>query len=280
MKEQYNNFWGISTKTEPIYCGDNLENINNDDITIIATYPLKKLSKRIEAKEFNRVNVILCDSGAFKHYMWWNDFIKNNSINLYLMPDIAPFSLIAYKPIYQYIKIHNSLILPKRTDKLLVTHSPKNRSKMNKKGSSTIIRIVNDLQKKYDFDFKLIHNLFPDEAIMEKSKSHIFIDQLIYDNKEINQSIFGGKITYNGGLGKSGIEGMLMNCCVITGGKVPETEPHFAPPPITWTSYDKFYEDLKGLIIDEEKRNKQIEEQDKWLLQYNNKEFFRKYLTE
>lgn len=278
MKNGKDSSYKLRINNNAIYCGDNTENINNDDITIITTMALMKISKRIEKHHFNRVNFIASDTHSHKEYMWWNKFVIDNNIHVYIMPDLEPFCFVDYKPIYQYIKINNKLIVPK-SDRLLITHSPRSENKYIAKGSNAIINVIKKLQKKYDFDFKLIMNLTVDNAIREKSMSHIFIDQLIYKNTEINQKRFGGKIIYNGGLGKSGIEAMIMNCCTITGGIPPQTLPHFECPPITWTSYDKFYEDLENLIINETKRNKQIEEQNKWLSLYHNKEFYQKYLT-
>ncbi len=273
----FNNFFGSETILGK-YCGNNTENIKDDEIIIIGITALKKISNRIIKEEFKRVILILCDTYSCLDYIWWNEFVENNNIELYIMPDLQEFCFIKYKPIYQYIKIDNSLMEVKN-DKLLITHSPRSKIKHQKKGSNLIIKTVNKLKVKYDFDFELITGLSASEVIKKQSKSHIFIDQLVYKNEEINQSNFGGKILYKGGLGKSGIQGMLLNCAVITGGVEPKTEPHFEKPPITWTSADTFYNDLERLIVDEVYRNKQITTQNNWVKKYNNSEFFKKYLN-
>jgi hypothetical protein len=281
MSSRYNDFFGISNTVMGIKCGENTEKIkSNTDITIIGYLALQKILKRIERGDFKRVNLILSDSRSCKYYKEWNEFVpKNNNIHLYLMPDIIPYCSIEYKPIYQYMKIHESLILPKQTDRLLITHSPRGNPKFIKKGTPAIIKIIEDLQKKYDFEFKLITNLSMDDALKEKSRAHIHIDQLIYGNEEAKQTRFDETLLYAGGLGKSGIEGMLLNCCVITSGIPPITAPHFPPPPITWTSYNTFYEDLENLIISEKLRNKHIRKQNKWLLKYHTRKFYKNYLT-
>lgn len=279
MNTKYNNFFGGVSNVKGIYCGNNTENINNDDIIIIAFLALQKISKRIENKDFRKIVFIACDTLYCRNYEWCNKFINDNNIQMYLMPDVEPFCSIDYKLIYQYMKIDASLILPKQTNRLLITHSPRGEKKQKVKGTPEIIKIIEELQKKHDFEFKLITGQKMDDGIKEKSRAHIHIDQLIYGNPEVNQSHWGRKFIYNGGLGKSGIEGMLLNCAVITGGLKPKTQPYFDPPPITWTSYNTFYEDLENLIVNESKRNQQIDEQNNWLTLYYNKEFYKTYLN-
>jgi hypothetical protein len=90
--------------------------------------------------------------------------------------------------------------------------------------------------------------------------------------------MFGQKLYY-GGLGKSGLEAMLLNTCVVTSGIVPNTKPYFDPPPITWTSYNTFYKDIEQLIVDSSRREQQIKNQNEWAGKViANKEFYRKYL--
>jgi len=273
----YNDFFG-KKNVKGKFCGNKTEKIVDKDILIIGATALKKISNRIVNGDFNNIILILCDTAACLDYKWWNDFVVKHNIRLYIMPDIKEFCSVDYKPIYQYIKLDENL-KQKKQNKLLITHSPRNQIKQDKKGSNLIVSIINKLKKKHDFDFKQVTGLSMTEAISEKSKSHIFIDQLIYKNNGIKQKNFGGKIVYNGGLGKSGIEAMLLNCVVITGGVNPKTEQFFDTPPITWSSADSFYDDLEKLITDEELRNQQISNQNSWLDKYMNQEFYKKYLN-
>jgi len=271
MDISYNDFFGNDCILGE-YCGDKTERIDNGNIIIIGIKALKRISNRIINMDFDRIILILCDTNACLEYKWWNDFVIKYKIELYIMPDIKEYCFIDYKPIYQYIKVNTNLIEKKQKSKLLISHSPRSKSKL-------IINIINKLKKIYDFDFELISGLNMIDALKRKSRSHIFVDQLIYKNKDINQQKFGGEIIYNGGMGKSGIEGMLLNCAVITGGIKPFTDPHFNTPPITWASADSFYNDLENLIINEEYRKRQIINQNNWLNKYMNKEFYKKYLN-
>jgi len=274
----YNNWFESATNVKGIYCGDHTEKINNDSITIVGYGALTKIKERIQKHQFERVNFIASDTFFCKNYKWCNMFIKENNIHFYAMPDLEKFCLIGYKPIYQYVILNTKLTFPK-SSKLLVTHSPGRKYKSNLKGSNEIKKIVFDLQKKYDFDFKLLSGVSMDDVIREKSKSHIFIDQLVYKNTNIDQSYWGGKIKYDGGLGKSGLEAMALDTCVITSGIVPDTKPYFDSPPITWTSYQTFYEDLEELILNEGRRNNQIQSQNEWVKNViTNKQFYKEYL--
>jgi len=118
------------------------------------------------------------------------------------------------------------------------------------------------------------------KCIALKATSHIFIDQVIYKNPQVPQSRWGHKITYNGGLGKSGIEAMLMGICTITGGVEPDTSEWFPSPPVIWTSYDDFNMDMKRLIEDPDYRIKKAEDQKKWAEKYTSAEFVAKHVTQ
>lgn len=278
MNTKYASFFGSSCATTETYCGDNTENITNGDITIIGFAALEKIHKRIENGDFERVNYIISDTLSCINYKWWNDFVVKNNIDLYIMPDIEHYCFVNYKPIYQYMEINKNLLLPK-PKKLLITHSPRSNHKIKTKGTNEIERFISKLKKKHDFDFKLITGLEMDNALKEKSKSHIHIDQLVFKNKNIEKH--WGEIKYHGALGKSGLEAMMLGCCVITGAPEPKTMPHFESPPIVWTSFDDFYKDLEFLIVNKDERRKQIKKQNYWVKNIiSNKEFYKKYLTE
>jgi hypothetical protein len=276
MNTEFNNFFG-NNKKKGIYCGDKTEKIKDNEITIIGITALRKISKRIESGDFKNINLILCDTNSCLEYKWWNEFVSKYDIELFIMPDIKDFCFTKYKQLYQYIEIDKKLI-ENKNEKLLITHSPRGKIKYKKKGTDLIIKTINKLNKKYDFDFKLITNMSMVDSIKEKSKSHIFIDQLIYKNDEIDQNKFGGKIEYKGGLGKSGIEGMLLNCAVITGGIEPTSNENFKSPPIIWTDAKKIYDDLEKLIIDEYHRNNVTRNQNFWLDNYMNENYYKKIL--
>jgi hypothetical protein len=276
----YNNWFGSLTNINGVCCGKNTEKINNDDITVAGYGALVKISERIKRGHFKRVNYIVCDTRSRKNEVWCNKFVKDHNVHLYVTPDAEAYSFTNYKPIYQYMKTSNTLMSPKANDRVLITHDPGTKYSSGMKGTKTIVRIVNELQQKYDIDFKILTGLSMDDCIREKSKSHIHVDALVFGNIEMDQTIFGRKLYY-GGLGKSGLEAMLLNTCVVTSGITPKTKPYFDPPPVVWTSYSTFYEDMENLILDEDKRNTQIEAQNKWVKEViTNKEFYQRYLTE
>jgi hypothetical protein len=174
---RYNNWFGSLTNINGIECGRNTEKINNEDITIAGYGALVKMSNRIKTKCFNRVNYIVCDTRSRKNDRWVNHFVHENKIHLYITPDAETYSFSNYKPIYQYMKTDTTLIFPK-SSKLLITHDPGTKYDSGMKGSKEIIKIISSLQKKYDFDFKILTGLKMDDCIKEKSKSHIHIDAL------------------------------------------------------------------------------------------------------
>lgn len=274
----FNNFFGNNNVIQGIHCGENTKNINNDDLIIIGYEALKKIKSRIEKGDFKKVCYIISDTKSCINYLDWNSFIEKYKIDLYVMPDIKPYCKIQYKPIYQYIRINKELVSTK-PERLLISHSPRSKGKLKTKGTEAVIENIKLLKKSFDFDFLLITGKNMDDCIREKSRSHIFIDQLVFKNPEVKKHNYWGSIEYTGALGKSGIEGMLLNCCVITGAEKPVTEPYFDTPPIIWSDYDKFYEDLKELIINSEKRNQIIHQQNQWLKGYYSKEFFKSYFN-
>ena len=194
MNTEYNNWFGSLTDVSGIYCGRNTEKINNDDITIVAYGALVEMSTRIRKRHFKRVNYIVSDTRSRKNDAWCNRFVRDNNIHLYVTPDAEEYSFSNYKPIYQYMKMNNNLRMSKPTDRLLVTHDPGTKYSNGMKGTKAIIKIVNILQKRHDFDFKVLTGLGMDECIKEKSRSHIHIDALVYGNTEMDQAIFGKKL--------------------------------------------------------------------------------------
>lgn len=260
-----NNFFGDDVPMGK-YAGEAGENIPAGDITLIGVKSLEVILPRIAAGHFNRVNFIISDTDACRKYQWWNRIVSDYGIRLYAMPDLFGFCLSPCTEIYHYMRVNPALIEPK-PDRILVSHSPRAGHKAKVKGTAQIIETVEGLKKTLDFDFVLITGLTQPEAVRLKSRSHIFIDQLIYDNPHTDQNHFGGKIVYNGGIGKSGIEALHCGAAVITGGIAGMT-----PPPIKYTDYYNFENDLAGMITGGYKN--QIPLQNEWLANYNVKNLF------
>jgi len=193
------------------------------------------------------------------------------------MPDMIPFLGVEIIPAYQTMIINP---IPRVNNNILtVAHSPRNGEKSKVKGTDYINEIVRGLKMKHQFNYIFIKNYPHKECLKLKAQSDIFIDQLIYGNPDVPQQRWGEEITYEGGLGKSGIEAMLLGCCVITGGRKPDTERYFPPPPIIWTDYDNFKDHLDALIKDKDLISLCKRGQQKWAETYLNPEFVSHHIT-
>jgi hypothetical protein len=242
-----------------------------DHLIIIGMRGLETYSK-LNNKNFKSVAVIFSDTRFCIDYKWCNNYVIKNNIPVYAMPDLHNFLQCKYIPAYQTITCSN-VIIEKPIDRVVICHSPGIKCSNNWKGTNQIGEIVNELSKEYKIEYKLLTGLSNEQCIKEKSSAHIFVDQLIKGNKFVDQKRFGGDILYNGGLGKSGIEGMCLKCCVITSMDEVETEPYFPFPPIVITDYDNFKDDLERIVCNIGYRNLFIEKQKKWVDRYCSPEF-------
>lgn len=245
--------------------------LNVEHLIIIGAKALKKYSK-LKIKNFKSVAVIYSDTNFCKYYEWCNEFTHKNNIPVYAMPDLNDYCLHSYIPAYQTITIPEIEIV-KPTEKTIICHSPGKKGIYNFKGTVQINSIIKELSKDYNIDYLMLEGLSWEECMRVKSTAHIFIDQLTKNNPHIKQERFGGKIHYNGALGKSGIEGMLLKCCTITTMDIHETEPYFPFPPVVLTDFFNFKYDLEILIKDINYRNNLIKKQYEWVKKYCSPEF-------
>ena len=274
MLPQYNNFFGGGKMGIPWREG---KNIWEEHLIVIGYAALKAIEKQLD--RFETVAFINSESAACREWRWVEDVIRYRNITHYAMPDKEPYIRNGFIPAYQHIKIKRKPdILPGKP--LVITHSPNNPEKYKLKGSKFIIDVVKELQKKHKFIFNLIQNMPMKKCIPLKGASHIFIDQVIYKNPTVPQARWGNRITYNGGLGKSGIEAMLMGVCTITGGIEPNTSEWFPVPPVVWTSYDDFSMDLERLIEDPDFRKQKAIDQKQWADKYTSAEFVANHVTQ
>ena len=118
-----------------------------------------------------------------------------------------------------------------------------------------------------------------DECIRLKGESHIFVDNFVYKNPHVPQDRFGGEIRYDGALSKSGIEAMMLGCCVLTGAPRPDDD-IIPTPPVVWCSYEDAERKLRRVIEDEGYREKKIAEQKEWVKRYCSAEFIKKHITQ
>lgn len=242
-----------------------------EHLIIIGMRALEKYSK-LRNKNFKSVAVIFSDTNLCKYSKWCNDYVRENNIAVYAMPDLHNYLSVPYIPAYQTIALPK-IKIKKPTDRIVICHSPGLKGAYNFKGTKQIRKIVNGLSQRYNIEYvELIKETWED-CIKEKSKAHIFIDQLTKGNPYIPQKRFGGKIIYDGALGKSGIEGMFLKCCVITTMNKAPTEEYFPFPPVVISDYYNFENDLEKLIADVEHRNQLIDIQYDWVKKYCSPDF-------
>ncbi len=89
------------------------------------------------------------------------EYVKDYYSNIYLIP--------------QCVDLENLKVQNNKNNKLLIVHAPTNREI---KGTEYILKAINDLQLKYDFDFKLIEKMSHEEAMLTYKRADIVIDQL------------------------------------------------------------------------------------------------------
>ena len=272
MIPKYNNFFGFNSHAVD---WDSGRAIKEQSLIIIGYNAMRAIEQQI--KRFTKIAIILSDSWSCAKNEYIDKFIEAYKPVAFAMPDIQKFFKNRTIPIYQTIDVSHIPI--KKPERLTITHSPSNGVKYAVKGSDEIIRVINKLKLYYDFDFRLIQNLSMTDCLKQKAQSHIFIDQLIYKNPKVPQSRFGSKILYDGGLGKSGIEAMLLDNVVITGGMRPETEEYFPSPPVLWTDFKRFENDLKQLISNSEQRDSLQWMQRKWVGKYASASFIKDYIA-
>ena len=256
LNTKYNEFHGRDS-VQGIYAGDGLENIGNGDLIVIGATALLRVESQLG--RFRSVKYIACDSGTIQYMREVRRIARG--MRVYAMPDLAVY-LDGSKPIYQYLPRMKGRA---KGDGLVIGHSPRTSRKVQKKGT----RIIQQLSS---YPIKLITGLPMEEALREKGECHVFIDQLI--TQEVADKYFIS--SYRGGIGKSGLEAMILGCAVITSGdRMPSDD--FPPPPIVYTDEKGFVKDLDYTI---DNRERIVREQSRWLRKYMTKKFFREYLCE
>ena len=182
-----------------------------DHYIVIGAISMSGLPERV----LNSMTVIWTDSTYMFNYKRFNKLVNGSTV--WAMPDLAPLSgtgNIYYQPF--------RLPLVDTTKTELICHTPFHMSKLPEKGTHYITEIC----KKHNIPLKIIMGKSWVETINIKAKHKICVDQI------------------HRGLGKSGLEAMLLGCSVISGEK-PATK---GLPPITWTDKNNFENDLLTLI--------------------------------
>jgi len=215
--------------------------------------------KHIIFPNIKKCTLIISDTTFKRNINRWNTYIKTHkNIEVLIMPDLIRFlnTNIKYRPYYQHINI-DGVELQEKTNDVTISHSPGLKYKSNLKGTTGIIKVLQG----YDLD--VIHEVSWNECIRRKSKSHYFVDQI-----DIN-----GGIGYSGGLGKSGLEAMLLGCLTITDGQPIVTEPYFPNPPVVYANYSTLHSTIEYYINSKVQYDNVVKLQKEWAVKYLSKDF-------
>lgn len=251
------------------------EAIDCHHLIVVGVAALRMAARSIASGCYKTVGVIFSDTACCVDRKWWNRFVRTYRIPVYMMPDLAQYSKVDYIPCFQTMSIRNVDIV--KVKRLTICHSPNQKGIY--KGTPAIRRAIADLKDSFDFDYVEIVGRTWQDTLAIKGKAHIFIDQLTYLNPEVPQSRFGGQIPYHGALGKSGIEGMLLKCCTITGAKEVKTEPWFPTPPVYWIRSDELKSTLIALMKDRGEMTAAATRQYEWARKYTSSEYVAAHVT-
>ena len=210
-------------------------------------------------------SVVVTDSIYARDPERFNMLFKMNRTRLHVMPDLACYldQGQVYTPFYPYLGLEDYPI--EKTRAVTIAHSPGRKLGNDMKGTSLITSKIAELGMP-DQCFRVLSGLDWHECVRAKSFSHIFVDQLIDNTRNIIMSRINK--SYQGGIGKSGIEAMLLKNVVISSGVQPDTLPHFPPPPVEWVSLETFSETVREYMMDKPLREVTAEAQYSWARKY------------
>jgi hypothetical protein len=203
----------------------------------------------------DRTKVIINDSYYLENYKETN--MESVGYDVYCMADKMYLMDRNVKVFYHTFDINIPII---KNDSATVCHSPFSYSKSLRKGTYIVTTAINEI----GVDSDIIFNASHEECLIRKSKCHIFIDQIVDEGD------------YKGGLGKSGIEAMLLKCLVMSGGRILKT--NIPKPPIVVVDKENLKDKLVYFINNESHRNEIIQQQYEWANKYTNKDFFVDYI--
>jgi len=258
-----------------------------DHLILLGTSALKKIKtvngfKR--AKPWKSRAMIVGNGSLLDKPKHWNrEFAKFDA--LYLMPDLYKYSMvdfIPYYPLFDSTRIEESTKDLDFSGTLTISHSPGKEAAQKRKGSRAIEKVISKLSKSYPIEWKPAYGIPYIDTLKIKQQSHIFIDQVVKNNPTFHSSElkdrYRGKIPYNGGLAKSGLEAMGLGCVTITTADIADN-PYYPFPPAIFTDYNKFEDDLVSLFEDRENLASLSKIHKKWAREYVGLEFGGKHFT-
>ena len=233
------------------------ENIPED----VDQYVIVSAQSYVEIRELlldKPIRVILTDTYYLENYNELNEELRHHII--YCMPDLMKYFGEA-RTFYHPFEWNNWVI---KSEVYTISHSPSNAPKQLVKGTAFITEVVEELEKEVNIQYNLITNKTWWFAVNQKAHSHLFIDQVISNGE------------YKGGLGKSGIEAMVLENMVFTSGEFFKTD--LPLPPVEIVIPENLKEKLVYYIRNEGRRIKRVAEQRSWADKYCSYEFIGKHL--
>lgn len=251
--------------------------IRSDHLIVVGTRALLYASEKLDIKKFKTVAVIFSDTNCSRLENKWKPIVDKYGIFTYATPDLIQYCYDTTIPVYHTITIPN-FKTDKTADRIVISHSPG--SKVEWKGTDLIISAIEKIKNKHEITFNLLTDKSWNECLKIKAQSHIFIDQIVLGDKNFDQSRFRNNKKYLGSIGKSGLEGMLLGCCTISGCQKHNTDSYFPTPPVVYTDCKKIKKDLESLIENPDRIEIAANEQKNWAQKYLSPEFVSKHLTQ
>ena len=246
----------------------NINNIPEADHYIFAG---SGIMPRIDVSSLKgRKTVILSDSHYLQDTEQIDSIIEKENIEVFCMADLWEFCKFEKRMyIHPFLDFNIEI---KKSYKFSICHSPYAKVTTNQKGSKQIEIASEMLKNAYPLDYICITDKTWAETLRIKSDSHFFVDQLSKGNHYSNSG-------YKGGLGKSGLEAMLLKCLTFCGGEKVKSDLEPAPFIVVEDGLDLF-EQMLYYKENEDQAQSIIEAQYKWAKENTNAEFVAQRILE
>ena len=218
------------------------------------------LSRIDVTKLQGRKTVLITDSHYLEDTKIIDKIIEDNNIEVFCMADLWKFCKFEKKLfIHPFKKI--DIEIQKNTN-FTICHSPYIKYNTNQKGSIQIQKAIDRFKKHYECVYDCVIDKTWADSLKIKAKSHFFIDQISVGNhyKQIN---------YVGGIGKSGLEAMLLKSLTFTSGEKISSNIEVAPY-IKVNSQDELYDKLLYYKKNTKIAKEIVERQYRWAIKYTN----------
>jgi hypothetical protein len=163
-----------------------------------------------------RMLALLGDTEYITRPRWYADLCEELHIRQFAMPGYRPLNMAAI-PFHHPFEWAGEIIKPETT---LVMHTPAQQNKCRMKGTQAIENAVAAVRQDYAFTYERYQELPYNEALLMKSRAHIFFDQFT-------------PATVIPCLGRNGVEALAMGAVVLSSIYEPEmVKGFFDMPPV------------------------------------------------